>query len=680
MALICIVADRPDPVHSMRLYSSQELECVHETHNLISRSENTSHHARSGLLRSLVTWGYIVRARNSSHCCCNVAEKRIEGMRLYNVHSSGSDITKNKASLPNEFLPKQFDEFDEWKATNVRWTRHPAQSSAAYEGDATLRRHVEIRSLVKRYSESTSPTTATADTADKTQFTPPLTRVSPDGIVRTICEEDILDTLPALRDLDDILKRARALARKLEEDISDASSLSTMSDLDTKDSFDIDLASDDYLVEWDDIPPNLDVQDALFLPFRAAEELCSSCLPRGKTVPFRELVNCTAGNLHDQILKSSKESPAKAWTRDHTTNNTNDYVVVRANLRKVGEYKTLPTAESVVKSDCPSRGLVEWSQIETTPQARQSPLRIVPEKQDHDYHPHDAKNSPTSALELGRALSLLRPMNQSPRLGQYVFRSSATSSTPDASNLTSRRKNAVDNSWFPDDSRKILFPSPADPGGWQMGRAQSPLKGIAQVSIHDEPKPTKYSSTLDTGVQHHRVENRMQADRCDPQSLYGEMPAAQLVLNPHDDSKYSKYVRMIKMGLPMGAVKNATTMDGFDPSVLDGDTTNTVPTQTLKSDTVRRFRIRWEAINNAGSKTVWTMAKDDPAVNIQLDEVEVERLFRSDLSSHPPLLTTRDHEQATVKVIDPKRANNGGIALARIQISYSDIARAIDHL
>jgi len=31
-----------------------------------------------------------------------------------------------------------------------------------------------------------------------------------------------------------------------------------------------------------------------------------------------------------------------------------------------------------------------------------------------------------------------------------------------------------------------------------------------------------------------------------------------------------------------------------------------------------------------------------------------------------------------VKVIDPKRANNGGIILARLRMSYDDIARGID--
>jgi hypothetical protein len=33
-----------------------------------------------------------------------------------------------------------------------------------------------------------------------------------------------------------------------------------------------------------------------------------------------------------------------------------------------------------------------------------------------------------------------------------------------------------------------------------------------------------------------------------------------------------------------------------------------------------------------------------------------------------------------VKVIDPKRANNGGIILARLRISYSDIAKGIDEM
>ena len=33
-----------------------------------------------------------------------------------------------------------------------------------------------------------------------------------------------------------------------------------------------------------------------------------------------------------------------------------------------------------------------------------------------------------------------------------------------------------------------------------------------------------------------------------------------------------------------------------------------------------------------------------------------------------------------VQVIDPKRANNGGIILARLRMSYDDLAQAVDRM
>ena len=77
-------------------------------------------------------------------------------------------------------------------------------------------------------------------------------------------DEDILDTLPALRALDEFLKRATGLNRARDEDVSDASSLTALSDLGTKESSDATLVSDDYLVDWDNILPSTGFQDALF--------------------------------------------------------------------------------------------------------------------------------------------------------------------------------------------------------------------------------------------------------------------------------------------------------------------------------------------------------------------------------------------------------------------------------
>jgi hypothetical protein len=173
-----------------------------------------------------------------------------------------------------------------------------------------------------------------------------------------------------------------------------------------------------------------------------------------------------------------------------------------------------------------------------------------------------------------------------------------------------------------------------------------------------------------------------------PESKKKQTPAVAVL----DDPRYAKYFRMIKMGLPMGAVKNALKMDGHDPAIIDGGTadpaekprSSAIPTQKAAGDKIRHFRIHWEAHNDIRSNSVWAMVKRDPDVsNIEVSDHEVKRLFRSDAKSQnkaPAPSSSRGNEHTAVKVIDSKRANNGGITLARVKLTYGEIARAIDNL
>ena len=63
------------------------------------------------------------------------------------------------------------------------------------------------------------------------------------------------------------------------------------------------------------------------------------------------------------------------------------------------------------------------------------------------------------------------------------------------------------------------------------------------------------------------------------------------------------------------------------------------------------------------------------SANLQIDEVEFKALFQSKEITKP-----RRTLVTAVKVIDPKRANNGGITLARLKMSHNDIALAIDSM
>lgn len=146
------------------------------------------------------------------------------------------------------------------------------------------------------------------------------------------------------------------------------------------------------------------------------------------------------------------------------------------------------------------------------------------------------------------------------------------------------------------------------------------------------------------------------------------------------------------MGLPQGAVKNAMERDGLDPSVLDGDHsapvggrkgTNKADDSCAKApkDNFRRTRVHWETHDTVRSNTVWAMLSRDPDVaELKIDQEEFMRLFQLESSKPKAQLspTSGTTEKGAVKVIDKKRANNGGITLARIKLSYEEIAAAVD--
>ena len=86
---------------------------------------------------------------------------------------------------------------------------------------------------------------------------------------------------------------------------------------------------------------------------------------------------------------------------------------------------------------------------------------------------------------------------------------------------------------------------------------------------------------------------------------------------------------------------------------------------------------------------MWALVEEDVELNqIEIDEKEFTTLFQAEITSN--LASGGVSGSATgsgggggssrnvVQVIDPKRANNGGIILARLRMSYDDMARAVD--
>lgn len=71
---------------------------------------------------------------------------------------------------------------------------------------------------------------------------------------------------------------------------------------------------------------------------------------------------------------------------------------------------------------------------------------------------------------------------------------------------------------------------------------------------------------------------------------------------------------------------------------------------------------------------------------IQIDETEFKALFQEEKGDNNYSSRTgkvgnvAEKRAGVVKVIDPKRANNGGIILARVKIGFDEVAKAIDRL
>ncbi|KAL7533786.1 hypothetical protein ACHAXR_007441, partial [Thalassiosira sp. AJA248-18] len=172
------------------------------------------------------------------------------------------------------------------------------------------------------------------------------------------------------------------------------------------------------------------------------------------------------------------------------------------------------------------------------------------------------------------------------------------------------------------------------------------------------------------------------------------------------DPTYTKYFKMLKLGLPMGAVKNAMERDGLDPKIMDGDHnapismsnddghSNVDAAKRREKDTHRRTRLHWDTLGHeeVNSNSVWAMVEEDEELcQLEIDEAEFTTLFQTEIKARQggsgggimcggsgPGGGGRGGN--VVQVIDPKRANNGGIILARLRMSYDDMAKAVERM
>ena len=170
------------------------------------------------------------------------------------------------------------------------------------------------------------------------------------------------------------------------------------------------------------------------------------------------------------------------------------------------------------------------------------------------------------------------------------------------------------------------------------------------------------------------------------------------------DPRFEKYFRMLKVGMPMPHVKHAMQRDGLNPDILDQDpskpfssmNTGKNPTRQPRSKKKkpsgpRRARFRWNKISNFFTESIWGDLSDDETVrSLDIDEQEFVELFqaqeepeasnRSAVQRASMISLNKKKNASAVRVIDAKRANNGGISLARIKMSFDEVSRNVDKM
>lgn len=219
-------------------------------------------------------------------------------------------------------------------------------------------------------------------------------------------------------------------------------------------------------------------------------------------------------------------------------------------------------------------------------------------------------------------------------------------------------------------------------------------------ALKNDPKYDRYFRMLKVGMPMPVVKHAMERDGVDPSVMDGDhnKPAGYGAGVPlKQDPKFAKYFKMLNMGLPMGAVKNAMERDGLDASVMDRDHNlpanvsatgeaggaGAVREENKVKDTHRRTRLHWDTARKVRSNSLWAkIDQDEELEGIQIDEDEFQKLFQAELT---PVDTNKSRvvqtkKGAAVRVIDSKRANNGGIILARLKMTHDEMADAVDRI
>lgn len=231
------------------------------------------------------------------------------------------------------------------------------------------------------------------------------------------------------------------------------------------------------------------------------------------------------------------------------------------------------------------------------------------------------------------------------------------------------------------------------------------------VLLRDHEVYAKYFKMLKMGLPKDAVRHKMRSEGADERALelggdaqYSKLTESPVAAKLGDDPVYAKYFKMLKMGLPEGAVRHKMVTDGVDVKALELGPDALVTDLVVKASggaaskpgslqaskaKQRRKKLHWQAISedrlgNLNQQTIWE-DKGDDEVDFDMDMDELESLF---FANNDPNSSSgggkKKSSQAkalkrkqSVTLVDGKRAMNAAISLARVRLSYSAIAEAV---
>ena len=223
------------------------------------------------------------------------------------------------------------------------------------------------------------------------------------------------------------------------------------------------------------------------------------------------------------------------------------------------------------------------------------------------------------------------------------------------------------------------------------------------VAISEHPSYSKFFRMIKMGLPRDAVKAKMKLEGFD-ESYLDKSADEKIPIAKPDDSpqvavsehpKYSKYFKMLKVGLPREVIKTKMQSENVDPTYLDKNPDEMVPlndekaakavektSPLVKKPIVRKKKLYWKALdaNKVGRDSLW--AESDDKDEITLDVEEFNQLFIESESNTTKVKTEVEVAPKKMKInlIDMKRGQNAGIALARIKYSYTEIRKKIERM